>query len=283
MCPNCRAFISSSDRVCPSNDANVGPRAVDVRSAQNLNFIPRAYTTSILILVINFALYFAMVIVSVRFSQSSTASALGDVWGGFSSAVLVLFGGKYAPLIFQNDQWWRLITAGFLHGSLIHIAINMWVMFELVAEVEQFYGTSRLVVMYIVSTFTGFLLSLWWSPMSLSIGASAACFGLIGAMLAIGLQRTNPLAQAIRSYYMKWAIYGLIFSFFPGLNIDIAAHVGGLVGGFAVGYITGFPGLPDSPRERFWKISAGLLIVITLYSFYLDLRSFQMFTETLRR
>jgi rhomboid protease GluP len=119
--------------------------------------------------------------------------------------------------------------------------------------------------------------------MSLSIGASAACFGLIGAMLAIGLHRTNPLAQAIRSYYMKWAIYGLIFSFFPGLNIDIAAHIGGLVGGFVVGFVVGFPGLPDSSRERFWKIFAGALIVITVYCFYLDLRSFQVLTETLRR
>jgi rhomboid protease GluP len=283
MCPNCRAFISSSDRVCPYCEANVGPRAVDIRSSQNLNFIPRAYTTSVLILVINFALYLAMVIVSVRFSPDSTASALGHVWSGFSSAVLVLFGGKYAPFIFQYDQWWRLITAGFLHGGLLHIAINMWVMFELVAEVEQFYGTPRLIVMYVGSTFTGFLLSLWWSPMSLSIGASAACFGLIGAMLAIGLQRTNPLAQAVRSYYMKWAIYGLIFSFFPGPNIDIAAHVGGLAGGFAIGYITGFPGLPGSPKERFWTIFAGALVVITVLCFYLDLRSFQVLTETLRR
>jgi rhomboid protease GluP len=221
-----------------------------------------------------------MAVVSVRVSQQPLGEALGQVWGGFSGGVLRAFGAKFAPDIYQYGQWWRLIMAGFLHGSLLHIAMNTWVMFDLVAEVEQFYGSSRLVIIYIFSTFTGFLLSLLWAPMTISIGASAACFGLIGAMMAIGLRRADPLAQAIRSYYRRWAIYGLIFSFMPFMRIDVAAHLGGLAGGFIIGFLGGLPGLPNSPRERLWKGVAGVTLLVTVYCF---LRDFQFLYAVLGR
>lgn len=275
MCPNCRAFISSKDRVCPYCEAQVGPRAIDLRSAESLGgLVPRAYSTSIIILTTNFALYLLMVVVSVRLSQGSAGQALGEVWQGFSGQILALFGAKYAPFIYHG-QWWRLVTAGFLHGSLLHIAMNMWVMFDLVAEVEQFYGSSRLVIIYIFSSIAGFFLSLVWAPSSLSIGASAACFGLIGCMMALGLRRDHPLAQAIRSYYRRWAIYGLIFSFMPFMHIDIAAHVGGLVGGFIAGYVLGLPTMAGSKHERIVQAIAGIALAITLYAFFQDLRFFQ--------
>jgi membrane associated rhomboid family serine protease len=281
MCPNCRAFINSSDRVCPYCQVQLGPRAIDLRSAETLqSFLPKAYATSIIILTLNFAFYFAMAVVSVRVSQQPLGEALGQVWGGFSGGVLRAFGAKFAPDIYQYGQWWRLIMAGFLHGSLLHIAMNTWVMFDLVAEVEQFYGSSRLVIIYIFSTFTGFLLSLLWAPMTISIGASAACFGLIGAMMAIGLRRADPLAQAIRSYYRRWAIYGLIFSFMPFMRIDVAAHLGGLAGGFIIGFLGGLPGLPNSPRERLWKGVAGVTLLVTVYCF---LRDFQFLYAVLGR
>jgi rhomboid protease GluP len=275
MCPNCRAFISSGDRVCPYCEAQVGPRAIDIRSAESFaGLIPRAYSTSVIILTTNIAIYLLMVVVSVHLSQGSAGQALGQVWQGFNGQILALFGAKYAPFIYQG-QWWRLVTAGFLHGGLLHIAMNMWVMFELVAEVEQFYGSSRLVIIYVFSSIAGFVLSLLWAPTSLSIGASAACFGLIGCMMALGLRRDHPLAQAIRSYYRRWAIYGLIFSFMPFMHIDIAAHVGGLVGGFVAGYVLGLPALPGSRHERIVQAIAGIALAITAYAFFQDLRFFQ--------
>jgi rhomboid protease GluP len=285
MCPNCRAFISASDRVCPYCEVQIGPRAVDLRSAELFHgLVPRAYSTSILILSINFLLYLAMVIFTVRMSQQPAADALGHVWGGFSVPILVLFGGKNAALIYQYGQWWRLITAGFLHGSLLHIAMNMWVMFELVAEVEQFYGSSRLIIIYVLSSTAGFLLSLIVAPMTVSIGASAACFGLIGGMMAIGLRRrADPMAQAIRSYYRRWAIYGIIFSFMPFMHIDIAAHLGGLAGGFAVGYLVGLPGLANSPKERIIQGVAAVTVLITVLAFVLDFRFLALSVQQISR
>ncbi len=273
MCPNCRAFISADDRVCPYCETQLGPRAIDQRSAELFpGLVPRAYTSSVIILVANAAFYIAMVAISIHLSQASAAESVGDVWRGFNGQVLLFFGAKYAPAIYQMGQWWRLVTAGFLHASLLHIAMNMWVMFELVAEVEQFYGSSRLAVIYIFSSIAGFYASLLWAPMTLSVGASAPCFGLIGAMMAIGLRRDNPMAQAVRHYYRRWAIYGLIFSFMPFMHIDIAAHIGGLAGGFLAAYFVGLPERPNSPRERFMQALAGIALIFTLYSFVADIR-----------
>jgi rhomboid protease GluP len=168
-----------------------------------------------------------------------------------------------------------LITAGFLHAGFLHIAMNSWALFDLVGEVEQFYGTSRLIVAYVFSTFTGFWLSVIWSPQSLSMGASAACFGLIGIMLAMGLRRNDPLARAVRSYYQRWAIYGLIFSLAPFFRVDIAAHIGGLIGGFLIGWLGGLPSVPGSPRETLWKVLAGIAVAVTLYAFLQDYFSFR--------
>jgi rhomboid protease GluP len=238
-----------------------------------LGFLPRAYSTSIIILTINFALYIAMTIVNARTSE-------GGLMGGFTGSVLIIFGAKYGPLVIQGGQWWRLITAGFLHGGLLHILMNSWALYDLIAEVEGFYGTSRLIVAYVFTTFTGFLVSLLWRPMTLSVGASAACFGLIGIMLAIGIRRNDPLAQTVRAYYRRWAIYGLIFSFLPG--IDIGAHLGGLAGGFVLGLVSGLPGLPNSPRERFWQGAAVVAIAVTLYAFFQDFRFSQIMVQQQR-
>ncbi len=270
MCPNCRAFISITDRVCPYCDAQLGPRAVDVRGSQfAASLMPRANLTSFVILIINVTLFLIELIVNYRLSHAGPQA--------LSFGTLVGLGAKYTPLI-HSGQTWRLITAGFLHGGILHIAMNSWALFDLVGEVEQFYGTSRLVVAYVFSTFTGFLLSLLWSPGALSMGASAPCFGLIGIMLAMGLrQRSDPMAQAVRAYYSRWAVYALVFSFLPG--IDIAAHIGGFLGGFLVGLLGGLPGLPNTPRETVWKVLAGLAIALTLYAFWQDYRFFSAFSR----
>ncbi len=270
MCPNCRAFIDITDRICPYCDAQLGPRAIDLRGTQFVSsFLPRANVTSSVILILNVSFFLIELIVNYRlFNSGPQALNLGTLVG---------LGAKYAPFI-HAGQTWRLITAGFLHGGILHIAMNSWALFDLVGEVEQFYGTSRLIVAYIFSTFTGFLLSLLWYPHVTSMGASAACFGLIGIMLAMGLrQRSDPMAQAVRTYYGRWAVYALVFSFLPG--IDIAAHVGGFAGGFLIGLIGGLPSLPNTPREKVWKVLAGLAIAITLYAFWQDYRFFYVFTK----
>src|ERR1035438_6483959 len=137
MCPNCRAFVTTSDKVCPYCDAQLGPRAIERRAPGEIlgGLIPQARFTTIMILLINTGLFLAQ--------KLNPQSGL-DYWG------------SSIPAQSADGQWWRLITAGFLHGGVVHILMNSWVLFDLGAEVEQIYGTSRLIVFYFVTTVAGF-------------------------------------------------------------------------------------------------------------------------------
>ena len=249
MCPNCRAFITISDRVCPYCEAPVGPRAVDLRpNAFASSFLPSANLSAIIILVINLAFFLGELALQSRLEDPGIA---------------------YGLAVFRGGQWWRLITAGFYHAGWSHLLMNSWSLFILVTEVEQFYGTNRMIVTYVVSTFTGFFLASFLSPHSV-LGASAAAFGLMGAMLAMGVfgNRAEPLTQIVRQHYGQWLIFGLAMSFFG--NISLLAHVGGLIGGFLVGAVAGRPGHPASPRELFWKVMAYVAVAVVFLCWYRD-------------
>jgi rhomboid protease GluP len=140
----------------------------------------------------------------------------------------------------------------------------MWVLFDLGAQTEEAYGTRRDLVIYLVSHVTGFTASMFLLP-ALSIGASAAIFGLIGGMIALGVRERSSRGSAIRQFYMRWAIYGLVLSLIPGT--DWAAHLGGLAGGFVVGFIAGTPGY-SAALERVWQIAAVVVVAITGLAFF---------------
>ncbi len=143
--------------------------------------------------------------------------------------------------------------------------MNSWVLFDLGAQVEEHYGTTRYVVIYFVSTITGFLASTYWSP-ALSIGASAGILGLVGAMIAFGVRDGSAYGAALRSQYMRWVFYILLMGLLPFFATDNAAHIGGLAGGFAVAYICGTPGYSVA-IERIWQVAAGLALGITGLAF----------------
>lgn len=260
MCPNCRAFITTRDKVCPYCEAEVGPRAVDIRNPNPIlgGLIPHARFATMMILLVNAALYLGTVFYSM---QRGNEGALFNLDG----RTLFDFGAKYAQAVWLG-QWWRLVTAGFLHGGLLHILMNTWVLYDLGAQVEEVYGSARLLVLYFVSTVAGFFASALWSP-ALSVGASAALFGFIGAMIALGVRRNTALGSALRAHYMRWAIYGLLFGLLPGLAIDNAAHLGGLVAGFATAYLSGEPNPYRKGLEKFWRAAAGACVAVTAVCF----------------
>lgn len=260
MCPNCRAFITSSDRLCPYCQTPVGPRAVDVRNPGPIlgGLIPQANFTTSMILLLNFGLYAATAIYSMRAGN-------GGGWMDLDGMTLFRFGAKYRPAI-EAGQWWRLVTAGFLHGGLFHILMNSWVLYDLGAQVEHFYGTRRLLVFYFTSTVCGFAASVWWSP-ALSVGASAGLFGLIGAMIALGARYKTTLGLAIRGLYLRWAIYGLLFGLLPFFRVDNAAHIGGLAAGFGCAWAAGLPSIRNTPAERLLQAAAYAAVGITIFCF----------------
>ena len=258
MCPNCRAFITTDDKVCPYCEVQVGPRAIDRRSPADVlgGLIPHARFTTMLILLLNTGLYLAMVL---QTSRTGSGMAMD-----FDGRTLVEFGAKYRPFIVQGE-WWRLITAGFLHGGLVHILMNSWVLFDLGPQVEESFGTSRYLVIYWVSTITGFLASFYFSA-AVSVGASAGIFGLIGAMVAMGVRDRSAYGAAVRSHYTRWAFYGLLMGLLPFFAIDNAAHIGGLAGGFAAAFAAGTPGYSQG-LERVWRVGAGIAVAVTAAAF----------------
>ncbi len=255
MCPHCRAFITTSDSTCPYCNERVGPKAIELRNTGELigGLIPQARFVTILLLIINGGLFLA------------TSMLPG---GSNNPAVLYVFGAKESQAIFEGHEWWRLVTAGFLHGGFTHILMNGWVLMDLGAQIEMVFGPARLIVFYLVTSVCGFLLSAWWSPV-LSIGASAALFGFIGAMIALGVANPSSVGRMIRSTYTRWALYGLAYGFIPIFHVDNAAHIGGLASGFVLGYFAGIPAHSTYAKERLWQIAAGVCVLITLVSFYM--------------
>lgn len=130
-------------------------------------------------------------------------------------------------------QWYRMVTSGFLHYGILHIALNMYALWILGRAVEQYGGRLRFGIVYAVALVGGSLGALVLSPDSLTAGASGAIFGLMGALMvghrAQGVSlRNSPLIGVL--------LLNLVFTFgFPG--ISIGGHLGGLVGGAAAGWI----------------------------------------------
>jgi len=256
MCPHCRAFITTDDRVCPYCNEPVAPRVVERSSSAVGGFIPQVRFNTVIILVINFGMYIATSLFSMNSGRGNAMN--------LDPYTLVDFGAMFTPLI-REGEWWRLVTAGFLHGGLLHILMNCWVLFDLGAQVEELYGASRMLVIYFVSNVFGFYVSSLMARPSPSAGASAALCGLIGAMIALGIRDRSHMGAAIRAVYVRWIVYILLFSFLPG--VDMAAHVGGLAGGFVIAYLAGEPRYETAFVSRLWRLSSFCCIVMTGISF----------------
>ena len=134
----------------------------------------------------------------------------------------------YGPFVAHGD-WWRLVTAMFLHASLIHIGFNMYALWVIGTPVEQYLGRARYLGLYFVSGLAGSAGGLLQAPHTPVLGASGAIFGILGAMLIIEWQVTGRLAGNA----MTWILINLVISFaIP--NISWGGHVGGLIGGILI-------------------------------------------------
>lgn len=131
----------------------------------------------------------------------------------------------FGPLVADGD-WWRLITAAFLHGNLVHLGLNMLALYWLGSMVELFLGPVRYLALYVVSGLAGSAGALLMTPTAPTVGASGAIFGIMGALLVIEYRQTGQLAGQALSLI---AINLLFTVSIPG--ISIGGHLGGLAGG----------------------------------------------------
>jgi rhomboid protease GluP len=263
MCSNCRALVTTDDKACPYCGHRLAARAIDLRMPDDVlgGLIPHARFVTTLLLMVNSAIYAGLVFVS---GQAGNENSLISI----DSRTLILYGANFAPAV-AAGQWWRLITAGFLHLGLLHIAMNSWALFDIGGHLEELFGAGRMAAIYVISTFTGFFASFYVSG-SFSAGASAGIFGLIGAMIAFGVQfRRSSIAQSVKSLYVRYAVYGLALGFLGLFPMDNWAHLGGLAGGFGVAMLSGIENRDGGLQDRAWNWAGAVCAVAVAAAFAL--------------
>ena len=172
---------------------------------------------------------------------------IGVFSGNIPSGTAIDNGLLVPVYVLQAHQYYRIVTAAFLHGSIIHIGLNMLSLYWLGRFIELALRPARMLFVYLVALVASGLCVVFFSaPNVPTLGASGAIFGLFGALFAIGLKLGPRGADLVRSNVGILAL-NLVFSFtFPGISWQ--AHVGGLIAGFIVTYIVFSPPKPVYAR-----------------------------------
>lgn len=183
-----------------------------------------------------------------------------------SSVIYLIFGAQYGPLVSQG-QWYRVVTAMFMHGGFLHLAFNMYALYILGTYTENIYGTYRFLVYYLVPGIVGNIATHLFYYNSLSVGASGCIFGLVGALFGAGFRKDTPffLKPITGRALLPMIIINVILGLTPGSGINNAAHIGGLLAGMALGYF--IPVYHSYNLERIWKVLAYILIAIVVISY----------------
>jgi len=164
-----------------------------------------------------------------------------SAFGGGGNMERVLEEGSLFPAaVLQDGQWWRIFTGAFLHGGLVHIAVNMISLWSLGRFVESVVGSPRMFAIYMLSLIASGLGVVFLSaPLTPTVGASGAIFGLFGALFAIGLKLGKPGMELVKAN-MGILVLNLIITFTVP-SISWQAHVAGLLAGFVLTFAIWYP------------------------------------------
>ncbi|WP_460622002.1 rhomboid family intramembrane serine protease [Hymenobacter tenuis] len=170
----------------------------------------------------------------------------------FRTGDLLRWGAVSRPTV-EQGEWWRLLSSTFLHGGLIHIIYNAVAMALICWLVESVAGTMRIVLIFVISALGASLVSIWWHPQLVSVGASGAIFGLFGAALAMSGSQRIP-EEDRGGLLLVPILFGgpsLLIGWFQP-TVDNAAHLGGLATGLLVGLamLPTFPSFYQRSRRR---------------------------------
>ncbi len=161
---------------------------------------------------------------------------------GLDARLLFAMGGNFAPAV-EAGEYWRWLTACFLHGGLIHLGFNLFALAVVGPQIEALYGRLQMLFLFIVTGVIGFIGSGMAGPVAVGIGASGGLMGLVGVAAGWGHREGTGHGRAVRNDMIKWSAYVFIFGFF--IQADNWAHLFGLLPGLAFGY---------SVRPRTWKL-----------------------------
>jgi len=173
---------------------------------------------------------------------------------------IMLLGATGSLPFYRLGRWWTLISANYLHGSLLHLVFNMLAFRQIAPSIVNLFGGSRMIIIYTVSGMFGFWVSCI-ARIPLTIGASAALCGLMGAALYYGKSRGGAFGQAIFQQIKSWIVGLVIFGLVvPGINNW--GHGGGLICGIVCGALLGYR--EKSEENGFHHLMAVLLVTVTI-------------------
>lgn len=257
FCPECRALVHRGDAKCPHCGAKL-PSMPVYRIMRLLGLMaPQGSAPTIVIFLFLIVSVYALTILmqgpSAIFRPSMTTTNIFGAWSPFFAIL--------------NHQYWRYLAFGLVHGGLMHILFNSVALMQVGPLIEVQTGRAKMLVVITVTQLTAAFATHWWywskhhALLAQTVGASGWLFGLIGYGIGY-FHYVGGAGRQYRDFMVQWAIYGVLFGFLIGANN--AAHIGGMVGGIALGLI------PDQERnrERFfariWRVAFWISVALWL-------------------
>jgi rhomboid protease GluP len=257
VCPSCGALVGIKSNRCHECGANLRFGLAAWSKGLSEFFGGHAPVTTVL-LIANVIMFAAELMGTIH---AGKMGGLGILWG-MDGETLYRLGSSNGFGVLVLHQWYRPVTAMFLHAGLIHIGFNMMVLLDIGPVVEELFGSARYLFIYFLTGIAGFALSMFFHP---AVGASGALMGLIGVLIAVTGKRSSIESKALRSRLISWAVSVFLIGFFIGA--DNLAHFGGLATGFILGKVMA-DRLPMNSSERNRAYLLGWLAgLITLASF----------------
>jgi rhomboid protease GluP len=234
VCPGCGRLVDVNEPVCPYC-GRTSPGMFGYGPA--LQRLLGAFNLSVAVIGGCVLLYVLSLIIDVR---GIRMAGMFDMLSPSSNALLTL--GMTGGFALARGWWWTLLTAVFLHGSLLHLLFNMVVTRQYLPHVVELYGSARAWVIFVVAGVAGFAVSILASPRWPTMGASGAIFGLLAALIVYGRRtRQHAVTQQL------WVSAGMMFLFgFLMPNVNNWAHAGGFAGGFIASEALSFSGRRES-------------------------------------
>jgi len=264
ICPACGSLVGINTTKCHQCGTNLRFSAAALGKKFAGVFGDNAAPVTTVLLIAN-VLMLGVSLMAVM--ASGSGSGLSILWGLSGAPQYRLGCSVPLQLLEMTNEWWRLVTAMFLHGGLIHIGFNMMALMQLGPALEELYGSGRYLFLYTVAGAFGFLASA--TTVHLSLGASGAILGLVGAMLAVTTKRGGAYMRELRSRLISSVVTLFVLGLLPGIAIDNWAHGGGLLAGFILGKIFADREPLNASERRNSALLGGLALLTILASFAL--------------
>ncbi|MBA3806037.1 MAG: rhomboid family intramembrane serine protease [Acidobacteria bacterium] len=298
MCRNCGALIGAEEQSCGQCGATAGASmAAQTHLAATerppLDRDAMRFARAILTRPATFTFVFIIANVFIFLLTVFAAGGTSEEWR--FNAVLIAYGAKLNSLI-NAGQWWRFVTPVFLHGSFVHLLMNMYGLWILGPYVERLYGSAKFVFFWVLTGICGVLASymavrpalhntagplsrfLFRAEDAASVGASGALFGLIGVLFVFGIKFRHELPEGFKRAFGTGMLPTILINIFIGYVfpfIDNSAHMGGLAAGALLALFVGY----KRPHERaevavLWHVLQVAALALVVLSFFMVWRHY---------